>query len=291
MSELDHTALARALLPVVLAAGRIEMSYFSADVLVETKQDASPVTAADREAEAVILRALATIAPDIPVIAEEAASSGKIPQIGERFFLVDPLDGTAEFIHQRDEFTVNIALIVDNKPVFGIIYAPALAELYVTLGPGAALGAQIRAAEITGDTVAAITAASAAELAGAAANGSLTLENCGLIPLRCRRMDRRALSALVSRSHGNEQTETFLADYKIAQRISAGSSLKFCVMARGDGDIYPRLAPTMEWDIAAGHAILNAAGGRVGTLDGSPLQYGKADQGFKNPPFVAWGRE
>ena len=273
MNEVDCQGLAGALLPVVLAAGRTQMQYYNAGVAVETKSDDSPVTTADREAEAMILAALARIAPDIPVVAEEAASAGDIPQIGTRFFLVDPLDGTKEFIHQRGEFTVNIALIDQGQPVFGIVYAPAMAELYVTLGAGKAAAAQIPP-----------------DQAQAAADGKLDLDNCGLMPITCRKMDMNALTAIASRSHGNEETEAFLAKYNIAQRVSAGSSLKFCLLARGDGDVYPRLAPTMEWDTAAGHAVLVAAGGHVTEVDGATFRYGKAQAGYLNPGFIAWGR-
>lgn len=265
--SLHHRNLAEALLEVTLAAGRIELGYYHAGVEVETKSDQSPVTKADQEAEKLILAALARIAPDIPVVAEEAASAGKIPVVGQRFFLVDPLDGTREFINQRDEFTVNIALIEDKVPVFGIVYAPALARLYVTTGPDSAAQANI-----------------------AADASAVTLDNCALQPISCRKMDMSALTAVASRSHSNEETEAFLAKYQVKERTSAGSSLKFCVLARGDADIYPRLAPTMEWDTAAGHAVLAAAGGRVTMVDGGEFRYGKATERFLNPGFIAWGQ-
>ena len=274
MTGFDHRNLAEALLPVVLEAGRIEMHYYQADVAVETKSDNSPVTVADQEAEVIILQALARIAPDIPVVAEEAASAGNIPQIGERFFLVDPLDGTKEFIHHRGEFTVNIGLIAKGQPVFGIVYAPALSELYVTLGEREAAAAHIAPdGDQSGD------------------GQKFSLEACGLMPISSRKMDMSGLTAIASRSHGSEATETFLSEYKIDQRISAGSSLKFCLLARGDGDVYPRMAPTMEWDTAAGHAVLAAAGGRVTLENGGAFRYGKADKGYLNPSFIAWGRQ
>ena len=267
---LNHRNLAAALLEVILAAGRIELGYYHTGVEVETKADDSPVTKADQEAEAVILAALARIAPEIPVVAEEAASAGQIPDVGTRFFLVDPLDGTREFIHQRDEFTVNIALIEAGVAVFGMVYAPALEMLYVTLAADQAAEAKI--------------AADAADVA------NVTLESCGLQPIHCRKMDMSGLTVVASRSHSNEETEAFLAKYEVRARTSAGSSLKFCVLARGDADLYPRLAPTMEWDTAAGHAVLAAAGGSVTTVDGGAFRYGKAAAGFLNPGFVAWGR-
>ena len=273
MFELNYEALAAALLPVVLAAGSIELQHYNASVEVKTKSDNSPVTVADQEAEAIILAALAKIEPDIPVVAEEAASAGNIPQIGTRFFLVDPLDGTKEFIHQRGEFTVNIALIDEARPIFGIVYAPVMSELYVTLGPDRAAAARV--------TV---------DQSEAAQEGVLCLDNCGLMAISCRQMDMGSLTVIASRSHGNEATEAFLENYKVAERISAGSSLKFCLLARGDGDLYPRLAPTMEWDTAAGHAILAAAGGSVTMLDGTPFRYGKTEVDYLNPGFIAWGR-
>lgn len=264
MTPLDHEQLARALLPYILAAGAIEMSYYRSGVTVERKADASPVTAADREAEAVLLAGLARAAPGVPVIAEEAVAGGTVPQIAEAFFLVDPLDGTREFINQRDEFTVNIALVRDGKPVFGIVFAPALGDLCVTLGPGRAGHAHVAAVP---------SAAASVEFAD----------------IRTRRPDRNALVAVASLSHGAAEADRFLANHRIAQRRYAGSSLKFCLLARGEADIYPRIGPTMEWDTAAGHAILAAAGGSLTGIDGATFVYGKVAQGFLNPGFVAWG--
>jgi 3'(2'), 5'-bisphosphate nucleotidase len=264
MTPLEHEHLVRALLPSVLEAGAIEMRYYRSGVAVERKADASPVTAADREAEAVLLAALAHIAPGVPVIAEEAAGRGAVPQVADAFFLVDPLDGTREFINQRDEFTVNVALVRNGKPVFGIVFAPALGDLCATLGPGRAGHAHIMASSS----------------AAAAVN---------FTDIHTRRPDLDALVAVASLSHGAADADRFLAPYRVSQRRNAGSSLKFCLLARGEADIYPRVGPTMEWDTAAGHAVLAAAGGSVTELDGAPFVYGKADKGFRNPGFVAWG--
>jgi 3'(2'), 5'-bisphosphate nucleotidase len=264
--QLDIRKLVAELMPAVLEAGAIEMGYYRGTVTVEQKADQSPVTAADREAEAILLAALARIAPDIPVIAEEAASEGRIPTIGRRFFLVDPLDGTREFINRRDEFTVNVALIEAARPVFGIVYAPALGEVYATLAAGEAGIARVPLGA-PGDV-----------------HADVQFE-----PIRTRRPDMTALTAVASRSHMTPETEAFLGAYTIAERRDSGSSLKFCVIARGNADIYPRLAPTMEWDIAAGHAVLAAAGGSVTAPDGSAFVYGKATAGFRNGHFVAWG--
>jgi 3'(2'), 5'-bisphosphate nucleotidase len=266
MKAIDHMRLASALMPAVLAAGAIEMRHYRSGVTVEAKADQSPVTIADREAEAVLVAAIAAAEPTIPIIAEEAVSAGQMPAIGSTFFLVDPLDGTREFIEQRGEFTVNIALVQDGVPVFGIVYAPATEELYVTLAPDRAAMARVAPRE-----------------------APVTLDELGLTPIRTQQPDPSALVALASRSHSNPETEAFLGCYRIAKRTNAGSSLKFCAIARGAADIYPRLGPTMEWDTAAGHAVLLAAGGSVTTLDGAPLRYGNTARGLRNPHFVAWG--
>jgi 3'(2'), 5'-bisphosphate nucleotidase len=267
MKPLDHAALADALLPAVLAAGRIEMRHFAAGVAVAFKPDASPVTAADTEAEAVLLDGLWRAARGVPVIAEESATLGVAPACGASYFLVDPLDGTREFAKRRQEFTINIGLVVGEAPAFGLIYAPALQALYVTLGTGRAVETRI-----------------APDAEG------LSLTDCTLAEIRTREPDPGALVALESRSHRTEETDSFLARYRVAHVKYAGSSLKFCLIARGEADFYARLGPTREWDTAAGHAILSAAGGTVTTVDGAPLQYSKSEQGFLNPHFEAWGR-
>jgi 3'(2'), 5'-bisphosphate nucleotidase len=263
MPSLDHTHLTGALLPYVLQAGAVQMGYFHDGVAVEAKRDASPVTAADHEAEEILLAGLAAAAPGVPVIAEEAVAKGHVPAPSESFFLVDPLDGTREFIAGRTEFTVNVALIAGGAPVFGIVYAPALAELYVTMSSNRAGLAKIKP--------------------------NAPAEACQPIEIRARRADANALVAVASRSHSTTETEDFLARYRISERRNAGSSLKFGLIAQGLADIYPRLGPTMQWDTAAGHAVLLAAGGSVTTLDGRPLLYGRQPWNFRNPHFVAWG--
>lgn len=268
MKDAVPAGLSRALIPVVLTAGAIEMRYYTGDIVTELKSDNSPVTAADRDAEALIVQALAHLAPGIPVIAEEAVAAGRVPEFGRTFFLVDPLDGTREFIAKRDEFTVNIALVANGSPTLGIVYAPALSALYLTEGNGGAVEAK------------------AAPVAQGANSAALDLK-----PINARDPDPAALVAVASRSHTTPETEAILARYPIASRRNAGSSLKFCLLARGEADIYPRLGPTCEWDIAAGHAVLAAAGGSVTALDGSPLQYGKRNERFLNPYFMAWGRK
>jgi 3'(2'), 5'-bisphosphate nucleotidase len=245
------------------------MSHFTAGagIAVETKADRSPVTAADHESEAIILAGLARVAPGVPVIAEEEVAAGRIPDISGAFFLVDPLDGTKGFIKGRAEFTINISLIEQRRPVFGLVYAPALADFYVTVGPDSAVNTRLEPG-----------------------SGARRLADCVLTPLRTRVPDPHALVALTSESHLNRATERFLSGYQVVERRALASSLKFGLLAKGEGDIYPRIAPTSEWDTAAGHAVLAAAGGSVTTLDGEPLVYGNAGRRFVNPDFVAWGR-
>ena len=238
------------------AAGRETLRIYEGEADVSLKQDGSPVTAADAAAEAVILPALRALTPDIPVVSEEEAAAGLAPEtVGRRFWLVDPLDGTKEFIKRNGEFTVNIALIEDGVPVLGVVHVPVTGETYAAAGPGSA-----------------------------------TLSVAGAEPKKIAIRQRPAAGATIvaSRSHGDESAlEAFLGDTVVAERRPAGSSVKFCLVARGDADLYPRLGPTMEWDTAAGHAVLLGAGGTVSTLDGAPLSYGKPQ--YRNPHFVAKG--
>jgi len=268
MKAEDCRQLVDDLLPAVLAAGRIEMRHFNAGVEVETKADTTPVTVADHEAEAVLTEGLHKVAPGIPVIAEEAVAAGRVPAIEKSFFLVDPLDGTRAFIKRSPEFTINIGLIEEHRPVFGIIYVPALEQLYATLGPGEAVEVSI---------------APDAQVK--------SLADCKATPLKGRDPDPKALIAFASRSHASETTEAFLKRLPIAEKRKASSSLKFCLIAKGEADLYARLGQTSEWDTAAGHAILAAAGGSVTTVDGAPLRYGKSDGRFANPHFIAWARQ
>lgn len=248
-------------------AGAVILRHYSGEIEARAKSDASPVTFADEEAEILILARLAKFAPDIPVVAEEAAAAGNIPKTNGRFFLVDPLDGTKEFIQRNGEFTVNIALIDGGMPVCGVVLAPALERMFV--------------GDTTGDEAIAV------EIAGPA-NAPLDLTKAKII--RARRAPADGLVAVASRSHRDYKTEEFLAQYKISNLVTAGSSLKFCLVATGEADIYPRLGRTMEWDVAAGHAVLAAAGGSVTQIDGTPFFYGKTAQGFANPYFIARGR-
>ena len=265
MQATEMRALAEGLLSVALAAARLQMTHFSTGVAVETKADHSPVTIADRQSEEIILAGLARVAAGIPVVSEEAAAGGHIPATGDTFFLVDPLDGTKPYIRGSREFTINIGLIVARQPVFGLVYAPAIPDFYVTVGSSETLAGRLPPS-----------------------SSAKSLAECNLEPLRTQVPDPNALRALTSQSHLNGATRNFLDRYNIIGSRAVSSSLKFGLMARGEADIYPRMGETSEWDTAAGHAVLVAAGGTVTMFDGQPLLYGKP--GFRNPDFVAWGR-
>lgn len=251
---LSLTALLAAIRPVAEEAGRATLAFYGDHAGAREKADGSPVTLADEAAEAVILPALRALTPEIPVVSEEEAAQGLAPtSVGARFWLVDPLDGTKEFLSGNGEFTVNIALIEDGRPVLGVVVAPALGETY----------------------------------AGADGEAFLT-DSAGERRIQCRRPPAEGETVVGSRSHGDAAAmEAFLKGRRVAAFRAAGSSLKLCLIARGEADLYPRLGTTMEWDIAAGHAVLAAAGGGVATLDGAPFTYGKPD--FRNPHFVAFG--
>ncbi len=252
----DHTALAAELLSLALDAGKVIMDYYAGEVSARRKADASPVTDADEAAERVILAGLTRLDPEGPVVAEESVAAGRVPEVaGRAFWLVDPLDGTKEFISRNGEFTVNIARIENGRPVLGVVYAPVVGVSY--------LAHDGRAFRIRD---------------GGAPE-----------PIHVRPAPASGLVAVVSRSHRSPETDAFLADFTIAEERSAGSSLKFCLVAAGEADIYPRLGRTMEWDTAAGHAVVAAAGGSVRRLDGEDLTYGKP--GFENPHFVVRGGE
>ena len=270
----DPAALTATLCEIALRAGQEVLAVYASDFTVRGKADASPVTEADTRAERIILEGLGECAPGIPVVAEESAAAGEIPDVaGRPFFLVDPLDGTREFIGRNGEFTVNVALIEDGVPTVGVVHLPALDETFWTAGDGVAWRTRGGAGR-TGR-------AGGTGIAGAAAGAAGGAER-----IACRRPGA-ALVAIASRSHRDFETDHFLERFEIAEIVSAGSSLKFCRIAEGAADLYPRLGRTMEWDVAAGHAILGAAGGSVETMDGAPLTYGKP--GFDNPRFVARG--
>jgi 3'(2'), 5'-bisphosphate nucleotidase len=257
----------RRLVPVAIEAGYAILRHYRAGTAVEAKADNSPVTAADRDAEAIILSGLRQHFAAVPVVAEESIAAGFVPAAASRFFLVDPLDGTREFVARRDEFTVNIALVDDGAPVFGIVYAPATGELCVASGPGQAHETRLDPMAERHDAAALVWR-----------------------PMHAREPAADGLVVLASRSHMDAATGELIGRYRVKSLANSGSSLKFCALARGTADFYPRLGPTMEWDTAAGEAILAAAGGRVVQLDGTPMRYGKAAEGYRNPGFLAWGR-
>lgn len=257
--HVDRKVLGQALVDTALRAGAEILKIYDEGFEVDVKADTSPVTAADAAAESIILAALREVAPDIPIVAEEEAAAGRIPECGRQFFLVDPLDGTKEFIQRRGDFTVNIALIEDRSPTMGVVYAPAKRRLF--------FGDVSRKVAWTADVK----------------DG----EPEAARPIGIREVANGALIAVASKSHNTHETDAYLGCFEIAERVSCGSSLKFCLVAAGEADLYPRLAPTMEWDTAAGDAVLRAAGGKVCGPDGQPMLYGK--DGFFNPGFVAHG--
>ncbi len=241
---------------LALEAGAAIMAVYKGPFEARMKADSSPVTDADEAAERIIIEALDRLTPEIPVIAEESVAAGRVPDItGGRFWLVDPLDGTKEFISRNGEFTVNIALVVDRAPILGVVYCPTTDLIYYASGPGRVFRQ----------------------------SGAGSPE-----PIRAR-APSGGLVAMVSRSHCDARTDAYLAEIDIVSVSQAGSSLKFCTVAAGEADLYPRLGPTREWDTAAGHAILAAAGGSVRTLDGTDLAYAKPD--LLNPDFVARGKD
>jgi len=239
---------------IAAAAGDVILEVYRSDFAVRAKDDRSPLTLADDRAEALITPALRALSPDIPVVAEEAFSRGEAPVCGRLFWLVDPLDGTREFVARNGEFTVNIALVEDGQPVLGVLLAPALGRCY----------------------------------AGVPGQGSWLQDAAGRRLLGCRRVPAEGATVAVSRAYGTgAELDAWLAATAVARRVPAGSALKFGLLAAGDADFYPRFGRTMEWDTAAGHAIVRAAGGEVRDLQGRPLRYGKP--GFENPSFVASG--
>ncbi|MBP7001645.1 3'(2'),5'-bisphosphate nucleotidase CysQ [Amaricoccus sp.] len=255
---MDHASIVTTCRRLALEAGAAIMEvYDGPDLGVKAKADASPVTVADERADALISAGLAAAFPEIPVVTEEQAASHGVS--AATFFLVDPLDGTKEFVQRRGDFTVNIALIEDGVPTRGVVYAPAIGRLFYTLADG-------RSVEET---------------------GAHAVERQGEVrPLEVSDPDPAALVVVASKSHRDQATDDYIGRYAVKDFRSAGSSLKFCLVAAGEADLYPRLGRTMEWDTAAGQAVLLGAGGKVVRFDDhTPLTYGKA--GFENPFFIA----
>ncbi|TMJ39671.1 MAG: 3'(2'),5'-bisphosphate nucleotidase CysQ [Alphaproteobacteria bacterium] len=246
-----------ALAGLAVTAGREIMAIYAKPLTAREKADLTPVTEADETAERIILAGLKSQDPDIPVISEEAAAAGFIPETGERFYLVDPLDGTKEFLSRNGEFTVNIALIDKGSPIAGVVLAPALGRLFCGETGGGAFEAHLEA--------------------------EANVKALAWHSLKARVAAPDGPVVVASRSHRDQRTEAFLKCLKVKRIVSAGSSLKFCLLASGEADLYPRFGRTMEWDTAAGHAVLTAAGGYVGLETGEPLTYGKAGRGYDNP--------
>ncbi len=251
----DLARLAHAFAVIADDAGRLILKIKSSGIEIRTKSDKSPVTEADQAAERHILASLQAILPGVPVIAEESAAAGHIPRIGSSFLLVDPLDGTSEFIAGRPEYTVNIALIENGVPIVGAIGAPELGQTFAG-APGWA-----------------------GRRDGGGAFRDIATRAMASPPV-----------AVTSLSHCDTDTDAWLERWPGHTRCGVGSSLKFALLAEGKADVYPRFGTTCEWDTAAGHAILSAAGGAVTTPDGNAFTYGKADSGYRNGPFIAWGR-
>ena len=250
---MDDRDLLERLAATAREAGARILEMFEAGCGVSEKPDSSPVTEADLAAEAIILAALADYAPGIPVVAEEACAAGRIPQVEGRFFLVDPLDGTRDFVDRGHDFTVNIGLIESGLPRLGVVQVPVTGDLY----------------------------------AGIVGTGAWREVEGVRRQIHARRSPATGPVALVSKSHYTPGTTAFLDGLGVTDRRPVGSSLKYCLIAAGEADLSARDGATSEWDTAAGHAVLAAAGGRMETLDGSPLIYGKP--GFRNPGFAAWG--
>jgi 3'(2'), 5'-bisphosphate nucleotidase len=256
---LDYQKLTDVMRSLSIAAGKRIMEIYDADDFeVKIKSDASPVTEADEAADALISEGLRAAFPEIALVTEEQAASHALR--ADRFLIVDPLDGTKEFINRRGDFTVNIALVEAGIPTRGVVYAPARGRMFFTQADGSAV-------EETGD---------------------FDPNTVGQVkPIKVAEPDNNALMVVASKSHRDQATDDYIARYAVKDMKSAGSSLKFCLVATGEADLYPRVGPTMEWDTAAGHAVLSGAGGHVVRFDDhSPLAYGK--QGYLNPFFIAY---
>ncbi len=242
----------------IMGGREIMKIYNGPDFEVRLKSDDSPVTIADEAADKIIFEGLKAAFPDIPIVTEEQSDSHAIS--ANRFFIVDPLDGTKEFVHRRGDFTVNIALVEDGNPILGVVYAPAVGRLFYTSQNGQTLE---ETGEFDPDVIGETKAISVSN------------------------PDNASLTVVASKSHRDQATDDYIGKYNVGSFQSAGSSLKFCLVATGEADLYPRLGRTMEWDTAAGQAVLQGAGGKVIRFDNHlPFTYGKA--GFENTFFIAY---
>ena len=255
---MEYDRLISVMRALALEAGAKIMDIYEADdFAVKVKSDASPVTEADEAADAIISAGLRAAFPEVPLVTEEQATSHG--ETAKTFLIVDPLDGTKEFINRRGDFTVNIAYVEAGVPTRGVVYAPAKGRMFYTLADGSSVEEE----------------------------GPFALDTPGALrPVQVAQPDNTALMVVASKSHRDQATDDYIGKYAVKDMTSAGSSLKFCLVATGEADLYPRLGRTMEWDTAAGHAVLNGAGGQVVRFeDHQPLTYGKAD--FANPFFIA----
>jgi 3'(2'), 5'-bisphosphate nucleotidase len=259
-NEIDE--LARLFANMAIAAGPLAMETLAkSSIESRLKGDTSPVTEADERVEAYLLRELETALPGVPFLAEESAARGKTLDAGDAFLLIDPIDGTREFLARSADFTINVALAEKGAPRVGAVYAPAQSRVWFA-------GAHGYEAQ--------------------AAPGGALPPSQDWRALRARPRPTEGLVALISKSHLDDETKAFLAKQPIARSVPVGSSLKFCLLANGEADVYPRFGPTMEWDTAAGDAVLRAAGGATLDPDGAPLRYGKRAADYRNGPFIAW---
>lgn len=250
---------------IALEAGALIMEVYDSDFKVDVKSDSTPVTLADGLAETHILKRLKEVESSLVVVAEESVSAtGKFPEHGDRFALVDPLDGTREFVDRNGEFTVNIALIERGSAVKGVVYAPATGRLFVGESKGHAWQCIV-------------------------SPESKLPSKENRRDMRVRGIPSEGMTAVASRSHLNTATEEYIKNFNVSEIQRAGSSLKFCLIAAGEADLYPRFGRTMEWDTAAGQAVVECAGGFVTKVDGSPLRYGKKEVGYENPNFIVSG--
>lgn len=268
MTILSHEELTNHLVPTVLEAGRLILGIRKKGYRVDTKTDNSPVTEADKQVERLLLRLLSEIAPNIPVVAEEEMASGKTPYIKSEdpFFLIDPLDGTRDFCENRDDFTINIGLIKKRHAIFGLIYAPARSELFFTGSQDKTLFAKVEPLMTV-----------------------KCLKDLHPTEVKARTGTHGHLHALVSRSEAKSEFAERIKNLGVDKVSGMSSAIKFCLLARGDADIYPRFGATYEWDTAAGQAILEAAGGSLLSMNGDPFTYGNAQNKYLNGPFIARG--
>lgn len=258
----DRNALAFEFARICSLAAVKVMEVYNSDFDTRGKADRSPVTDADELAEAIILEALDKLVPGVPVLAEESFAAGLRPQTDGAFILVDPVDGTKEFINRNGEFTINIALVENRIPTAGCVFAPARERIFV--GGTTAWAGPLEAGQ--------------------------PVSPDALEPIATRTVPASGPTAVMSRSHADEKTLAFADSVGVTEKVSAGSSLKFCLVAEGSADVYPRFGPTCEWDTGAGHAVLRAAGGEVLTPEGEPFLYGKSETDYLNGAFVAWGK-